>query len=459
MASAILLLPFYVQYLPTSVYGALSLYLAFSLFVQIVVAYSFDSSTYIHYHEFKHDFKKLSSFLSSAFVFMLLIAACVGLGLILLGDLMFDLIFDDPKISFFPFGLMAVGTGIFQALFKVYSNILQSRERPLLFLRSNLLLFALIAALTISGLHFFPGTLIGPIGGRLLAGLVVAVWSLYRIFNEFGVHFNFPLLRSTFGYSHYTFIHQIEQWVINYFDRFLILSLSISAVGIYDFAIKCLIVIEFITASLHNSFYPKVVSTITAQASKSSTPELNRYYYGLTAIIMISVSVAIFSLPFLIYFLESKQGYLEAVQYFPYIAIIYLVKSVRFYFAVPYGILKYTKPLPIISFIISVLKIVLMGVLIRQFEIYGVVAATLITSIIEIFILRRGLKERFNFQYNSFKLLIAPALLVMAVLLLEPWLGNFTWQLHLFYLLMTAGFLLWVYRNELKLLNFSKILS
>jgi len=460
MASAILLLPFYIQ-LPTSVYGALSLYLAFSLFVQIVVAYSFDSSTYIHYHEFKNDFSKLSSFISSAFVFMMLIGAGVGLVLVLLGDLLFELIFDDEKISFFPFGLMAVATGIFQALCKVYSNILQSREKPLLFLRSNLLLFTLIATLTVGGLYFFPGTLIGPIGGRMLAGLVVACWALYRIFGEFGFHFNYPLLKSTFGFSHYAFIHQIQQWVINNFDRFLMLFfLPLSSIGVYDFAIKCLIVIEFVSNALHNSFYPKVVSAITAQTSKGTTPELNRYYYGLTAVVMILVSLSIFMLPFLSYFLESKRGYQDAVQYFPYIAVIYMIKSMRFYFAVPFGILKYTKPLPVISFITSAIKIGLIVLLVREFEIYGIIAATLISSVVEIFILRQGLKEKFSFQYNIFKLIIAPAVLVIAVLLLEPFLAkNFRLPLHLFYMAVAGGFLFWAYRNELKLINFSKIFS
>ena len=167
MASAIILLPFYIGYLPTSVYGALSLYLAFSLFVQILVTYSFDSSLYIHYHEYKVDSAKLASFVSSAFIFMLMISAGLGLMLVALGDFMFELIFDDPRISFFPFGLMSIATGIFQGLFKVYSNLLQSRERPVLFLRSNLLLFSLIAGFTIAGLYIFPGTLTGPIGGRL----------------------------------------------------------------------------------------------------------------------------------------------------------------------------------------------------------------------------------------------------------------------------------------------------
>ena len=78
MASALILLPFYIQYLSTEVYGALQIYLAFSLLVQILVTFSFDTSVYIHYHEFKNDPKKLSVFISSAFVFMLLIGAVIS---------------------------------------------------------------------------------------------------------------------------------------------------------------------------------------------------------------------------------------------------------------------------------------------------------------------------------------------------------------------------------------------
>ena len=44
MASAVILLPFYLNYLPIEQYGQLALYLAFSMFVQIVATYSFDSS-------------------------------------------------------------------------------------------------------------------------------------------------------------------------------------------------------------------------------------------------------------------------------------------------------------------------------------------------------------------------------------------------------------------------------
>jgi len=465
MASGILLLPIYVTDLPSSVYGALSLYLTFSLFVQIVVTYSFDSSTYIHYHEYKNDPKKLASFMSSAFILMLLIGIGVGVVLVFLGEFLFDLIFNDQKISFYPYGLISVAVGICQALTKVYSTILQSRERPASFLWSNLLLFSLIALLTIIGLKLYPGTLAGPLGGRLIAGGVVAGWSLLMIFREFGFHFDWPLLKSTFSFNNYTFIHQVQQWVINYIDRFLMvffLPLSaagvLSTVGIYDFALKCMVVIELITNGFHNSFYPKIVKVITAQADKGYTPELSRYYHGLSAVVMVMVSSAIFVLPLVIYMFNSKQGYEEAIQYFPYIAVLYIIRALRLYFAIPYGVLKYTKPLPVISAVIAAVKIGMMIVLLKDYGIYGVVAATLVTSVLEIIIMKVKLSDRFHYHYNVFKMVVVPAMMIAAVLILEPIFGQqYSWQLHLFYLVMTGALLLWVYRNELKLLNIPKM--
>lgn len=452
MASAFILLPFYLEFLPTAVYGEAVLYLAFSLLIQILVIYSFDSSTYIHYHEYKDDPDKLSAFISSAFIFMLLLSVAVGLVLILLGELIFNQVFEDRNISFYPYGLMALGAGIFQALTKVYSNILQSSERPLQFLWSNLLLFALIVGFTILGLYFFPGTVMGPIGGRLLAGMIVAVWVLWSVFRNYGFQFNYPLLKSTFGYNHYAFIHQIQQWGINYLDRFIMLPfLSLATIGVYDFVIKCLVVIEILTNSLHNSFLPKVVGTITLQPTKQSTIEINRYYYGLTAITMIMVCCCIFIYPILFNFLELKQGYSETILIFPYIALTFIPRSIRYYYAVPFGILKYTKPLPLISTLVSVVKIGLMVWWIPLYGIPGIVSATLLSLLVEMIILRWTLENRFRFQYNWYKLVMAPGLLVIIILILEPtYAQQFSWQIHLLYLVLTGVLLAWVYRNELK---------
>ena len=455
MASALILLPFYIHHLSTEVYGALTVYLAFTLLIQIIATFSFDTSVYIHYHEFKNDKRKLSIFISSAFIFMLLTSIGISVLLALIGDFVFQLALPKENVSFYPYGLASVGAGALQALFKVHSSLLQSREKPETFLWSNVLSFGMIAVFTIAGLELFPNSLMGPIVGRFLAAFVAAVWVLARIFKEFGFHYDFGWLRSSFGFNTYTFLYQLLQWTINHFDRILmLLVLSLSEVGVYAFATQCLIALELLMNSLHSSFYPKVVNNIMSQKEKQSTPDVNRYYHGLTAVIMLCACIGIFSLPWLIETFVVKKAYQQTIPYLPYLATIYFFRTMRLYFTAPYGILKYTKPLPVIYSIVAAIKILLMLLLMPSMKIYGVIVASLFSAALELIMLRFAIGDKFTFRYNIFKIVGLPLLLFIAIIGLEPWFGRTQpYVLHGFYLLFASGLLWWAYRKEIELIN------
>lgn len=347
-------------------------------------------------------------------------------------------------------------TGIFQALFKVHSSLLQTREKAETFFWSNVLSFSLIALFTIIGLQLFPNSLMGPIIGRSVAAGICGIWALTRVFGEFGVHTDFTWFRSSLGFTGYNFIYQILQWVINYFDRIvMLLVLSLSEVGIYVFATQCLIALELLMNSLHSSFYPKVVSTIMAQPKKQSSPQVNRYYHGLTGVMMVSICGAILVLPWIIDTFVQRQAYQKTIPYLPYLATLYLFRTIRLYYTSPYSILKYTKPLPFIYLVIALVKIIIMVLLLRKLGVYGVIVASLISAVVEIILLRVSLKGLFSLQFNIFKIVGAPLILFLLIITLEPWLGDtHAFGLHLFYFLGCAGLLWWAYRNELTTINF-----
>jgi O-antigen/teichoic acid export membrane protein len=455
MASALILLPFYIHHLSTEVYGAFQIYLAFSLLVQILVTFSFDTSVYIHFHEFKSDFAKLSKFISSAFVFMTIISLVIAALFIGLGDFIFKVALPGRDISFYPYGIASVGAGALQALFKVHSSLLQSREKPATFFWSNVLSFTMIASFTIVGLELYPNSLMGPIVGRLLAAFISGAWVLVRIFREFGFQFDFSWLKESFGFNFYTFIYQILQWTINYFDRIvMLLVLTLADVGVYTFATQCLIPLELLMNSLHSTFYPKVVSGIMSQPQKQSTPELNRYYHGLTAFIMLCVCIGILILPWAIETFVYKQSYQESIPYLPFLATIYFFRTARLFFTSPYGIMKFTKPLPLIYFVVAAIKIVLMLVLMPGMKVYGVVIASLISAAIEIVLLRFSIRKMFKFQFNFFKIVGAPLALFLLITIIEPLAGkSYSTMLHAVYLFSCVGLLWWAYRNEVKLVN------
>ena len=464
LASAILLLPFYANYLSREVFGALSLYLSFTLLVQIFITYSFDSSVYVYFHEFKSDPLKLNRFVSSAFNFILLLSLLIGGILALTGGWIFERVFTETKILFFPYGLISVLTGIFQSLFKVNSSLQQTQEKATAFLWYNLLSFSLIAFFTIAGLYLFPDDLIGPIGGRFVAVALSGLWVLAAVYRNFGFHFDFQLLRSTFGFSHPALLYQVMQWFNGYYDRVLMTRyLPLAQVGIYDFAMKCLLAIEFALAGAYNSFFPKVLGLVALQTEKKTTVEINRYYNGLTAVTILLVSGCIFFFPLILEWVISlgkKTGYLSVIQWIPYIAVTYLLRTIRFYISMPYSAIKYTKPLPVFYLCIVAVKIASMIFLIPSFGIFGAILATWIGYSVEVVFLFFGIRSKFKFEINIFKTVIAPLLMAVVIVVLEPTLGKeHPILIHGLYILVAIGLLAWAYRNEIKVLQWSKIIK
>ena len=454
MASALLLVPFYMADLTTSNFGALSVCLAFSLLVQLLVTYSFDSSLYIHYHEFRNDKTTLSRFVSSAFVLMLLIG--LGLAIILLpsGAYILSWFSDGKDLAFFPNGWLALGGGIFQALFKVHSNFLQSREKPETFFWANLILFSAIFGFTLFGLKAFPHTLIGPLGGRFVALGLGSIWVLFRIFREFGFHFDLPLLGTSFNFNFYSFIYQIQQWFINYFDRIVMMFyLPLASVGIYDFAIKSLVGVELVLNGLHSALIPRVLKLVNIKETKGTSPEINRYYHGFIAVLMIMVCGAIWLIPLAIEWLSNfleKPAYNLSTSLVPYIAVPYIGRAVRLFFGLPYSILKYTKPLPVIYAVVAAVKIGGMFVLIPHWGVMGVILATAASILTEMVMLYLLSKDRFDFTFNVYKILIAPVGLMVLVCAGEISAVLNTDLRHFIYCVMAVAILGFVYRFELK---------
>ncbi len=461
MASAVVLLPFYVGYLTTELYGALAIYLALSMLAQILITYSFDTSLYIHYHDFKSNKVKLAEFVSSCFNFMLLLGAGVLGVAALTGNLAFEALFSNPKISFFPYGILSVFTGAFQALFKVNSSLLQSSEQPARFFWSNLINFSLIAILTIVGLILFPNSLTGPVGARAVAALISGLGALLRIYTVYGIRLNYSLLWSTFGFNTYSFIYQLQLWAVNYFDRILmVFFLPLDRVGVYDFAFKCMLVVEFGLNGLFNSFYPKVISQVAGQEKKGTTIEINRYYHGLTAAGVLLVAGCIFLFPVALGFFDIKTGYLDALVFLPFIGMLYLLKPLRLYAALPYSVLKYTKPLPVYYLVVTAVKVGLMIMAIPRFSIYGVIIASAGALIVEILLLFNGSRDRFLFNHVNVYKLIAVPVIFGVVMLLTGWIPSDINQhvLHLGYIGVGFLLLLWVYRNEFRLIDPLRIL-
>jgi O-antigen/teichoic acid export membrane protein len=153
-----------------------------------------------------------------------------------------------------------------------------------------------------------------------------------------------------------------------------------------------------------------------------------------------------------------KSEYKQAVQYIPYIAVIFILRSMRLYFVVPYNVLKKMQRLTVLNFFISTFKIGLMILLILQWQIYGVVLSSAVTYCIEIVLLWYYLKEDYTMKFNLFKLMIGPLSLFFMIVLIEPQISvAYVTAAHIGYSLVCAILLWFLYRNEIKLMRLSTL--
>lgn len=464
LASGFILLPFYILYLPTEVLGTLAICTSISALVQIVASYSFDTSIYIHYHELKHDREKLSAFISGSFIFILALGGVTLLLSFIAGHLLFSEIYPDSTLAFYPYGLMAVAVGVLQAIFKVHANFLQTREKHETFFWANVVFFVVIMSATIVGLKAFPETLVGPMGARLLAGSGAAVWVLFRVFREFGFHVKSPWRDTSFSFNVYTFIYQMQQWVINSSHPLIIAAFmphgGMAAVGIFDLAMKCMAPLELLLNGLNATINPKIIQLLVKQPEpKTSTPDINRYFYGLVAVMLIATCGAVFLFPFPIDWFLAGTRYQQALIYLPYVGVIFVAKAVRLYFVVPFTTLKKMRTLMTLNFVVAVLKVIVMILLIQQFGIYGVIMATILVFAFELILLWKYLEEYYQMKFNFFKLIGVPYLMIFAILTTEWTLPA---DLAIFaragYCAVTFMLLIVAYRKEIRMLNLFKMI-
>jgi O-antigen/teichoic acid export membrane protein len=193
---------------------------------------------------------------------------------------------------------------------------------------------------------------------------------------------------------------------------------------------------------------------MAAREPKGTSLEINRYYNGFVAVIMMVVCASIWIVPIAIDWLSTyldRPAYKLSMSLIPYIAILFIARSVRLFFALPYSILKHTKPLPVIYAVVAIVKLGGMILLVEHLKVMGVIVSTAASIIIEIVLLYFLSNNRFDFRFNAYKILIAPAILLAIIVAVEStMLPGYDNLRHFVYgVLCTVGLFI-IYRMEIK---------
>lgn len=458
MVSSFVLLPYYTNRLSTDDYGMLMIYILFSMLIQIIVNFGMDNYIPINYINTKDNKIKQSEIVATSTLLLLFIGVAFIIFFWFSGGYFFDFLnqtlYYGKNIIFSPWVFMSVITAFFNSYFKTYTNLLVYQQRPIKFLWMNVFNFVLTVSISIAGLYLFPNTLIGPMYGRLLSGLGIFFISFLFFYKEFGLKLKISYLKEIINYCYPFFLFLILAWVLGNIDRYIILYyLDKTSVGIFDFAVKCSLPVEFIQNGLMAAIIPIVFNLWKDKNINESTVEVNRYFNGFIAVFMIILPIYVLIIPLFVPLVVNRPEYYESFNYFPIIIVGFITRGLYVMYYFPILFLKKTKVLPIAFGMAAIIQIIISIIIIKYFGLIGAAYATVISKIVQLFFIYLFSRRYFKFHFNVNKLLVLPLIYLILVFVTEAFIPKTYWYFVQFgIIIIVSSTTFYIYWNELKLL-------
>jgi O-antigen/teichoic acid export membrane protein len=297
----------------------------------------------------------------------------------------------------------------------------------------------------------YPFTLIGPMWGRLLSGIGIFIIALVSLSKESAIKIKMgDELKQTLRFALPVLVFFIISWSISNIYPFIMkYFMTLQDVAIFGLAIQFTLLVEFVLNGMSNSISPKIFGLIIDKKLTGSTPELNKYFSGFNAFSLLIIPASTFFIPLILPLLISKD-YEASFIFLSALNIGFASRGLYNYFLAPIYLFKKTKVLPKIYLATAFIQIIISIFLIKQFGIWGAVAANLITKVIQNFFLYLAARKFFTFRFNSFKFIWLPLIITVTIIGSEYFIT--TNNLHLIRLLqMTFSYLLvyFFYKNEI----------
>lgn len=451
LASSFLLLIFYTNYLSLEDYGALVIYISFTGFIQVLINLGFDGYIGVVYFNKKSDPQATARAIGQIAGYLLIWGLFLIAAGLLAGEQLFEAIFQGKDIFFYPYGLMSVATAFFNSFFKTYTNLLISQEKSGQFAVVNLLHFIMTVSFSLTGLFMYPFTLIGPMWGRFLAGIGIFIIALIAFSRKSGINFQLNengkrLLRYTLPIM----IYLIISWSISSIYPFIMKRyMGLAELAVFGLAMQFTLFVEFFLNGMSSAIAPKVYGLIIEGKLTESTSELNKYHSGFNAFSLLLIPASTFFIPLILPLLINKD-YAASFLFLAILNIGFATRGLYNYFLNPIYLLNKTHLLPIAYAFTAVFQIIVSVILISVFGIWGAVASSLLTKIVQNLFLYLVSRKFFKYRFSLLKFIWLPLCITILVVFSEYFVSPD--NLHIVRLLQmfVTYLLVWIfYRAEI----------
>ncbi|MEN0004764.1 MAG: hypothetical protein AAF798_11490 [Bacteroidota bacterium] len=374
----VFLLPLYLQVLPAEEYAIYTFMNNLSSLIIIIGALRVSAAVITYYFDFSYNRQQLDAFMSTVTSFSLLAALSFFGASLLLGPFLFDWLFKDESLQFFPYGILAIGSGLLYVVFSPYLLFVKNEKRVGHFALLQVLLVALTVGLQVWLILGLRQGAFGALLAKLIAHSVLAVVILALVRKWLVLRWPSPAhwlyLRKALYFSIPLLPFLIINWLNVFGDRFFVERyFDLTTLGTYGVLMTIAGMIPMALDAVINGIRPFLFDYFSKgiPQHQSAIDQLFQLYFAVMAlaisgIILVGTNIGL---------ITNNPDYLAIIPYLPVAALLYASRAYIFLFNQQLMYSKQTALISTLSIVLLILLALAFFTLIPRFGIWGALAA------------------------------------------------------------------------------------
>ncbi|MBD8084613.1 lipopolysaccharide biosynthesis protein [Chryseobacterium caseinilyticum] len=404
------LLPIYLKYLTIEQYGAYTLLITISSLISILGGLNTSSSVVPLY--FRNDKKQSKSdFLNTIFSFNIIFNIFLSIIFLIIGPYIFSIFISDKNISFFPYGYLAILTGLSSQFFVICLTFEKNERKVYKYALIQMIFIFLSVCLQIVFAIYF--SLEGVMWARFLSNILIFFVLLYLMRENFRFFIDKKTINTSLKYSISLIPFLLIFWVGRYADRFFLEKyVSLAEIAIYGLMMTFASLITLCSEALANSVQPFLFEYYSNP--KKNEKEINNLYIFFLSIFIMFCAVLIFCVSN-ISFILSNSKYFDIVPYFWLAIVPSFLNGFQFLF---FNILTYnlkSKLLSLIQFFSVGTQLIFIYLLVADYQVYGLITASIISNLFSLLLTVYFGTREIKIDYDFKKIVLPTSIFIMSI--------------------------------------------
>lgn len=379
-----LLLPLYTAFLTPVDYGITNLLSSFSQVTTYLIAFSLYSAVIRFYADLKEDRERLKTFYGTIICFVFLSGVVFSLLAYLFQGLLEKYLFEG--ISFYPTVFMALIALLFTSIYTIYQDILKGMQKAKKSAFVSIAYFFLQVLLNVYFVAVLRWGANGVLLSLLISSTLASIWMLFDLKrnNLFRFCIDGPLLKEALSYSIPIIPHNLSTNIAQFVSRvFINGTSSLANVGLFSLASRFGSLADMVQNSVNMAFQPWFFEQMKKRENLNTKHIVDLAEVLLWLYSVIFLGLALYSQELIA--LMATQSYQASWMLVPLMVATFAIKTpYYFYVNILFYYKKASKYIFLATVSSSLVNVFLSYFLIREYGMYGSVAADAISMVIRV---------------------------------------------------------------------------